>query len=44
MIDLQRDAATRAEWIDYSTYDAEATWLLREQLERNLRQMPWYGR
>jgi hypothetical protein len=34
--------STRREWIDYSTLDAEATWLLRERLQKELSNMPWY--
>jgi DNA polymerase I len=37
---LQESPETRAEWIDYSTLDTEATWLLRESLECKLRNMP----
>ena len=38
---VQRDTATREAWIRYSTYDAEATWKLREALEARLRARPW---
>lgn len=38
---LQRDPKWIAEWIDYSTLDAESTWLLREELEKRLDQMKW---
>lgn len=30
---LQRSLAHVGEWIEYSTYDAESTWLLRNDLE-----------
>lgn len=40
---LQRDATTRDRWIEYSTYDAEGTWMLREQLEERLRSREWLG-
>ena len=40
--EVQRDMhGQRHAWIDYSTYDAEATWLLREALEAKLRARPW---
>jgi DNA polymerase-1 len=39
--EIQLGAETRAAWIDYSTYDAEATWHLRENLAEKLTQMPW---
>ncbi|KAA0167896.1 hypothetical protein FNF31_00224 [Cafeteria roenbergensis] len=39
--EIQLDPAMRAEWIDYSTYDAEATWRLREVLADKLRERPW---
>ena len=38
--DLQTSPETRYAWIDYSTLDAQATWLLRESLECKLRNMP----
>jgi hypothetical protein len=37
---LQTSPETRYNWIDYSTLDAQATWLLRESLECKLRNMP----
>jgi DNA polymerase-1 len=37
---LQTSPETRYQWIDYSTLDAQATWLLRESLECKLRNMP----
>ncbi|RYG46025.1 hypothetical protein EON67_09990 [archaeon] len=40
---IQRNPETRNAWIDYSTTDAHATWLLRERLEQLLRQKPWVG-
>jgi DNA polymerase-1 len=39
-LDLQTNPETRAQWIDYSALDAQATWLLRESLECKLRNMP----
>ena len=30
---LQRDPRFRVQWIIYSAYDAEGTWLLREELQ-----------
>ncbi len=29
------------DWIDYSTFDAEVTWNLRENLHKKLQEMPW---
>ena len=39
--DLQRGADTRSAWIDYSAFDAEATWHVRKELESLLREMFW---
>jgi DNA polymerase-1 len=41
LAELQRDPLWICEWIDYSTYDTEGTFFLREVLESNLKQMPW---
>lgn len=38
---LQRDPRFRRQWIIYSAYDAEGTWLLRETLEQSLQKMDW---
>eukprot|EP00667_Euglena_gracilis_P001869 EG_transcript_1869 len=38
---LQRHQRTLWRWIDYSSYDAKGTYLLREQLEARLRAMQW---
>lgn len=38
---LQRDPKFRVQWIIYSAYDAEGTWLLREELQYMLEDMPW---
>ena len=38
---LQRDPKFRLQWIVYSAYDAEGTWLLRAKLEALLKEMPW---
>jgi len=38
---LQRDPRFRQQWIVYSAYDAEGTWLLRNALQGMLEQMPW---
>lgn len=35
--DLQTDEATRARWIDYSAYDAKATWQLTQALRKELK-------
>ena len=39
--DMQRKREHRAKWIAYSAYDAEGTWLIREELEKRLRRMDW---
>lgn len=39
--DLQRERKFIKDWIDYSAFDAESTWYLREALERELKKMPW---
>lgn len=41
--ELQRNPATRLDWIDYSTFDAEATWRVGEVLQSNLKQRHWVG-
>jgi DNA polymerase-1 len=38
---LQRDPKFRLQWIVYSAYDAEGTWLLRSKLQKMLEKMPW---
>lgn len=38
---LQRDPKYVRNFVRYSTYDAEATWLLRNELEKKLRAMTW---
>ncbi len=38
---LQRDPRFRKQWIIYSAYDAEGTWLLREALQKKLEAMDW---
>ena len=38
---LQTDPITRNGWIGYSTYDAEATWLLHAALTKFLKKMSW---
>ena len=40
VVSLQVSPETRHRWIDYSSLDAQATWLLRESLECKLRNMP----
>jgi DNA polymerase-1 len=40
-LELQLGETTRTEWIDYSVRDAQATWYLRERLQRELEQWPW---
>jgi hypothetical protein len=39
--DLQTRPDTRMDWIDYSTYDAEGTWLLYQKLRALLEARPW---
>lgn len=39
--DLQRNPETRNEWIEYSAFDAEATWHVRKELESLLKEMYW---
>ncbi|MDP2439263.1 MAG: DNA polymerase [archaeon] len=39
--ELQRSPATVRDWIDYSAFDAEGTWLLHRKLAEKLRHMPW---
>lgn len=38
---LQSSSVTRYDWIDYSVYDAEGTWLLYQKLKLFLTEMPW---
>ena len=38
---LQRDPRFRVQWIVYSAFDAEGTWLLREELHDMLEDMEW---
>lgn len=40
---LQRDPDTRSDWIDYATYDAEATWRVRQVLQSHLQARMWVG-
>lgn len=35
--ELQTDPQTRAKWIDYSAYDAKATWQLAQALKKQLK-------
>eukprot|EP00559_Dactyliosolen_fragilissimus_P004872 CAMPEP_0184867672 /NCGR_PEP_ID=MMETSP0580-20130426/27461_1 /TAXON_ID=1118495 /ORGANISM="Dactyliosolen fragilissimus" /LENGTH=1087 /DNA_ID=CAMNT_0027368095 /DNA_START=373 /DNA_END=3636 /DNA_ORIENTATION=+ len=39
---LQRDPRFRENWITYSAYDAEGTWLLHETLKKRLTKIPWF--
>ena len=39
--ELQTNPLTRTEWIEYSVYDAQGTWLLHEELRRRLEGMRW---
>jgi hypothetical protein len=38
---LQRDPRFRSQWIVYSAFDAQGTWLLRETLHGMLEEMEW---
>ena len=38
---MQRDPQHRAAWITYSCYDAESTYLIRQELQKRLEKMPW---
>ena len=38
---MQRDPCHRSKWIDYSTYDAQGTYMLREKLEELLKERQW---
>ena len=38
---MQRDPQHRPAWIEYSAFDAEGTWLLREELQKRLENMSW---
>jgi DNA polymerase-1 len=38
---MQRDPQFRERWIQYSCYDAEGTWLLRNKLQAKLEKMDW---
>ncbi|KAK4536371.1 hypothetical protein CDCA_CDCA08G2396 [Cyanidium caldarium] len=40
---LQASLDTVRDWVDYSTFDAEATWFLRDALEKRLRRMHLRG-
>ena len=39
--ELQVNPLTRDDWIGYSVYDAQGTWLLHDELRRRLEAMPW---
>jgi len=39
--ELQTNPMTRPEWIEYSIYDAQGTWMLHQKLEGFLREMDW---
>ena len=39
--ELQNNPLTRTEWIEYSVYDAQGTWLLHEDLRGRLEGMEW---
>eukprot|EP00457_Paulinella_chromatophora_P002195 gb/GEZN01002199.1/.p1 GENE.gb/GEZN01002199.1/~~gb/GEZN01002199.1/.p1 ORF type:complete len:806 (+),score=177.31 gb/GEZN01002199.1/:46-2418(+) len=38
---LQSEPETREDFIDYACFDAEATWLLREELQKKLSKQAW---
>jgi DNA polymerase-1 len=39
---MQRDPKHRTKWIEYSCYDAQGTWLIREELQKRLEKVSWY--
>ena len=39
--ELQTNPLTRDEWIAYSIYDSQGTWLLHEQLRSQLEAIEW---
>ena len=39
--EIQRSSASRDEFIEYSAFDAEGTWLLFEKLKQLLMERPW---
>lgn len=41
---MQRDPRHRAKWIKYSCYDAQGTWMIREELAKRLRKMSWINK
>ena len=41
MDEIQRSPESRAEWIEYSAFDAEGTWLLFQKLKQLLSERPW---
>lgn len=38
---MQRDPNFRTKWIEYSCYDAQGTYLIREELQKRLEEMEW---
>jgi DNA polymerase-1 len=40
---MQRDPKHRVAWIKYSSYDAKATWRLRDALAKRLQRKPWFA-
>jgi len=39
---MQRHPLFRAKWIEYSCYDAQGTWLIRNELQKRLHKLQWY--
>lgn len=39
--EIQTNPEVRQEFIAYSAYDAQATWLVHQALTRKLKEMPW---
>lgn len=39
---MQRNPKSRTRWIEYSCYDAQGTWLIRQELRRRLEKMEWF--
>lgn len=40
---MQRDPKHRLSWIQYSSYDAKGTWLIREELAKRLEKKGWFA-
>ena len=40
---MQRDPKHRIPWIQYSSYDAKGTWMIREELAKRLQKKSWFN-